>query len=265
MGDDYQYNDNTYSKDERICMIYDHTDFFTVFVQMLLSALALASLWIKRQQEEPKRKFNTWIYDVTKQGAGAVFAHVMNMVIAAILVNNTRGETVLEDQCAWYGISYLIDTTLGLVVAIMFLRLLDDFANKYNWEKMQHVGVYTGPDAFERWIYQTVAWLVILSIVKVLIYLFMWVFSDMLAFVGGLAFAPFQFDIRFELLFVMILFPGVLNIVYFWIADSYLMAHSDHTDAFEDENEEISKKKETLLTDDEKKSASSQQPLSQIV
>lgn len=41
-------------------------------------------------------------------------------------------------------------------------------------------------------------------------------------------FAPLAENIRFELLFVMIFFPGVLNIVYFWITDSYLKAGIEH-------------------------------------
>jgi len=49
----------------------------------------------------------------------------------------------------------------------------------------------------------------------------------------------------------MILFPGLLNVVYFWIADHFLKAKAEHTDAHE-QSEEMEQKKESLLTDDEK-------------
>lgn len=65
---------------EKVCKVYDSEDFFTVFVQMLLALFALLSLWLKRQTERPRRKFRTWFLDVSKQGVGACYAHVLNMV-----------------------------------------------------------------------------------------------------------------------------------------------------------------------------------------
>jgi hypothetical protein len=64
----------------KVCKVYDKEDFFTIFVQMLLAAFALLSLWFKRQSEKPRRKFRTWFLDVSKQGIGACYAHVANMV-----------------------------------------------------------------------------------------------------------------------------------------------------------------------------------------
>ena len=81
--DDQVYQQDYYDggdDDERVCKIYDSDDFFTVFVQMLLAFLALVSLWFKRQNEKPRRKFRTWFLDVFKQGLGACYAHVANMV-----------------------------------------------------------------------------------------------------------------------------------------------------------------------------------------
>jgi hypothetical protein len=151
----------------------------------------------------------------------------------------------LEDQCAWYGISYLIDTTLGLVLAIVFLRILDWQANERDWLHLRHSGVYSGPDGWKHWISQSTAWMVILTIVKIIIYVFMWIFSEPLAYFGALIFLPLQGNIHFELLFVMIFFPGFLNVIYFWIADDYLQADSQHTDA----HEGVDDKKEALIDD----------------
>lgn len=66
----------------RVCKVYDNADIFTVFVQLFLALAALLSLWIKREYEHPKRRFVTWFLDVSKQGVGACYAHVMNMVRA---------------------------------------------------------------------------------------------------------------------------------------------------------------------------------------
>lgn len=259
MADDDNYNNDDAggtwadvfnTKDERTCRVYDHNDFFTVFVQLMLAAFALGSLYIKRMKEVPRRTFSTWALDVSKQGVGACYAHVCNMAIAAILSKQLDGETKLEDECAWYGLSYLIDTTLGLVLAIMFLRIQDQLAERYNLTTIQHTGVYTGETACKHWTHQTACWMLILTIVKIIIYYFMVIFSDMLAFFGSILFKPLQINIRFELLFVMIFFPGFLNVIYFWIADSYLKAGDEHGCAFE---EAIVAPKEVALISPEEK------------
>jgi hypothetical protein len=177
--------------------------------------------------------------------------NVHPQVIAAVISRNIRGESELQDQCAWYGISYLIDTTLGLVLAILFLRVLDRIANERDWAHLKHSGVYSGERGLLTWTVQVIAWLVILTVVKVIIYLFMWLASEPLAWIGGILFAPLQFNIHFELVFVMILFPGLLNVIYFWIADGYLKAKKEHGDAHENDETGLEDKKESLMGDDQ--------------
>lgn len=226
-------DDDIYEDVQKVCRIYDSDDYFTAFVQFMLAFLALASLYLKRLNEVPRRKFSTWFMDVSKQALGASYAHVLNMLISAIIAGNVRGEAVLQDQCAWYAINYLIDTTLGLVLSIMCLQLLDDVANKRDWISLKHSGVYLGTEGMLHWLHQVFAWLIILSIVKVVICFFMWLLSEDLAYLGAFLFAPLQSNIRVELLFVMIFFPGVLNVIYFWITDGYLKAGEKHHGAHE--------------------------------
>ena len=80
--DGYQDDDGMDVSDQvvKVCKVYDSEDFFTVFVQLLLAFFALMSLWFKRQSEQPRRKFRTWFLDVAKQGLGACYAHILNMV-----------------------------------------------------------------------------------------------------------------------------------------------------------------------------------------
>jgi len=110
MADDDIYaggnNANYGGQEDEVCKVFDSDDGFTSFVQALLAVIALVSLYFKRQQEQPKRKFWTWFMDVSKQAFGACYGHVLNMAIAAILADNTRGDVVLEDECAWYAINY---------------------------------------------------------------------------------------------------------------------------------------------------------------
>ena len=75
-----QQSDDDVYYNASVCRVYDKNDFFTVFVQILLGLFALLSLYIKRLQERPRRTFLTWFLDMSKQGFGAVYAHVLNMV-----------------------------------------------------------------------------------------------------------------------------------------------------------------------------------------
>jgi hypothetical protein len=80
--DDQYYNNNANgsSSSSSTCKVYDKSDFFTIAVQLMLAFMALASLYWKRLHERPRRTFRTWFLDVSKQGFGACYAHVMNMV-----------------------------------------------------------------------------------------------------------------------------------------------------------------------------------------
>ncbi len=175
-------------------------------------------------------------------------------MIAAIIVNNGDiDNNSLDDQCAWYGMTYLVDTTLGLLLAIWGLKAIDWMANEWDWVSLKHSGVYEGVDGLLHWIHQVVAWLLILTVAKVIIFYFMLFTNDALAFFGDILFTPLQGNIRFELLFVMIFFPGVLNVIYFWIADHYLKAGAEHAGAHEEDtlDTELAQKASSLLPDGE--------------
>ena len=67
---------------------------------------------------------------------------------------------------------------------------------------------------------------------------------------GTILFAPFQGYKHVELLFVMIFFPGFLNVIYFWIADGYLKASSEHAGAHENDDSGFSEEKKVALMED---------------
>ena len=148
------------------------------------------------------------------------------------------------------------------MLAIWFLKGLDLLAHQNDWVSLKHSGVYEGVDGVMHFVHQTIAWMVVLTLVKVVIYYFMVLCSGLLAVAGAVLFEPFQSNIRLELLFVMIFFPGVLNLVYFWIADSYLKAKGEHKGAHEDEDEMESRaaKQEGLLTEEERQAQEQDNP-----
>merc|ERR1719162_939596 len=194
------------------------TIFFTAFVQILLALIALFSLFVKRQNEVPRREFMTWWLDVSKQGIGAVYQHCLNMIMASIISHNVRGDYELEDQCAWYAINYFVDTTVGLFLSVILLQAALGWAKDRKIESLMNTGVYDGPQGMKHWWHQLIFWMIILSCCKVILLFLLWFFSPALAVVGNFVFGPLEGNNQLELLFVMIILPGVLNVFYFWIA-----------------------------------------------
>jgi len=95
-----------------------------VIVQIALALLALFALYIKRQREQPPRAWTVWLYDIAKQCASMCCAHVGGMVNAIVL----NGITHQGDECAWYFISFTVDTTVGVTIAIYAMRAVAHMA-----------------------------------------------------------------------------------------------------------------------------------------
>jgi len=218
----YSMDDDSVIDIAAYCKVYDDGDPFTVYVQFFLAAAALMSLWFKRRSETPMRSFRTWFLDVTKMGTGAVYAHVANMAVAKVVSTNTRKGASLDDECAWYGMNFLIDTTFGLLLSVLFLTALSKMAHKWGWDSLKTSGDYSGVNGLTAWRNQLASWLGILSLSKVILTIGLWWWSPFFATAGAIIFKPLQGSPQFELIFVMILFPGALNVVYFWLADSFL-------------------------------------------
>lgn len=84
--------------------------------QLLLAALALASLVYKRHVERPQRPVNIWALDVSKQAISMLAAHICGMLIAVIAHSRVASEQTSE--CSWYFVAFTFDTTLGLALTI---------------------------------------------------------------------------------------------------------------------------------------------------
>lgn len=258
-----EYNDDESQSNTSTCRVYDTEDIFTFLVQLILGGIAIAFLYWKRYFEHPRRKFSIWFLDISKQGIGCVYAHILNMVIAAVLSRQVYENESASDECAWYGISFVIDTTIGLALSIVLLHLLDTFAKKHEIVPLMHLGVYTGDSALYHWTAQLISWMLILTTVKFTIYIFMYLFMGALSILSTILFTlPFSGHRRFELVFVMILMPGVLNVMYFWIADNNLKAGDDETAAHEPDEgktEQLLQLPETKSNDETKRNTNNNQ------
>ena len=87
---------------------------------------------------------------------------------------------------------------------------------------MFRFGHYGRPPQLAIWFPQLFVWLIIVIISKlILLFSVVHLITVIDAFVG-LFFAPLRAEPRFELVVVMVFIPAVMNIVQFWITDTFI-------------------------------------------
>lgn len=93
---------------------------FGVLVQLMLGVLSFSVLVYKRFKEKPKRPWRIWCLDTIKQAVSQLLAHFLNVAISLRL-------SVKKDNnpCLWYFATIILDTTVGMLICIGILRLLE--------------------------------------------------------------------------------------------------------------------------------------------
>ena len=161
---------------------------FSFVVQAALLLLGFASLLVKRKFEKPRRPQKVWAFDVSKQAASGICAHLMGMLNASIM--NSLTNAAGGDQCSWYFIGFSLDTTVGLCFAYFGLkavkcaprplappprrlllsnRLRRLLADKCGWPSLKSVGDYSTPPDTSIYCKQMVAWCIITIVARVFV------------------------------------------------------------------------------------------------
>ena len=192
---------------------------FSYFVQGLLGLVALGSLLLKWYCEKPRRRFKIWFLDVLKQAIAAVMAHFLNILFALIFATSV---TKAADKCAWYFINYTVDTSLGVPIAYGLLHLIEYLARKHRWRRLERTGEYGEPHDWSVWWAQLGTWTFIVCFYKFFLGIFLFIARDPLTTVGLEMFKPLRSNPQLELVIVMVLCPCLMNIVQFWIFDTFI-------------------------------------------
>ncbi|CAH1117356.1 unnamed protein product [Phaedon cochleariae] len=188
------------------------TDVFGWFLQVLLASLAFTCLIAKRFCEPyaERRSWLIWFYDTSKQGMGAIAIHLANVWIAG----QYKG-----DPCTWYLINFLLDSSLGLLIIFIGIRLSQYLAKNPGWEAI-HFGEYGKPPSSNAWMTQCCLYVCLMIIVKISITLFMQL--DFWDNVTDFILFPIP-DTRVKVAFVMLIVPFFVNMLMFWVTDNFLM------------------------------------------
>ncbi|RUS84434.1 hypothetical protein EGW08_007818 [Elysia chlorotica] len=192
----------------------DHGDLrglLGLFVQALLAFLAFTSLIVKRYCEprHSRRPWIIWFFDTSKQGVGAAVLHFANLYLS---------EVFQGDPCTWYFISFLLDSTFGLLVIYVGLRTCQHVSHRYAWKSL-YFGEYGDPPTCHAWMGQCALYILVMVVTKLLMTALM--LLRFWAKVRKFLMAPITSP-DLEIVLVMFIVPLVVNALVFWVTDNFL-------------------------------------------
>lgn len=191
-----------------------------VIVQVLLFGICVSSLLFKWWMEVPRRKLQIFCLDSSKQFVGAGVIHVLNLMCAVAF---TSMKESAADECSWYWINIMIDTTFGVGVCWLLLKATErlfGYDSGHYGKGPTGIAWETNPD-FTKWLSQIMAWCLIVSTMKLFVVLIMWMFAPAWIHIA-VACTHWIKQPTARLVFVMIFTPMCMNMFQFWVTDSFL-------------------------------------------
>lgn len=192
--------------------------FFASFIQICLAILCISTLAFKRYGEVPQRPWIVWALDVGKQSVGSSFGHFSNIFLSEIIATALTG----GDECQWYCLSFLLDSTLGTFVNLSLLHLVENWIHARPNLHYFKFGEYGIPPSLSRWTAQLGVWLTLVIIGKIVCISLLLKFSGTLEKMISFVFQSLTTRPKTELIVVMVIVPGICNVISFWITDTFL-------------------------------------------
>lgn len=202
-----------------------------LFVQALLAFLAFTTLIAKRfcEPKHERRPWRIWFYDTSKQAIGAAVIHFANVFLATMFQG---------DPCTWYFVSFLLDSTVGLLIIYIGLKSAQYLALQKGWESLRF-GEYGNPPQCNAWIGQCAIYILVMIIEKILMTLLVqfhfWVK------VRKFILAPVK-DASLEIVIVMFMVPLFVNAFIFWVVDNFLKRQIRQTKSLSITSDDVSVK-----------------------
>lgn len=212
------------------CTLINKGEVFGKVLQLLLALLGALALLLKRWRELPRRPWGVWALDVSKQAMSMCCAHGAGMINAVLLASITRG----GDECSWYLISFTVDTSLGVFLAMCSMRLVALVAHRYGCEDLKRSGDYGELPlrcrSYIIWAKQMAVWCLVTICARAVCGALMYVGSPMLVVLANAIASALWGHPHLFLAIVMLGCPVGMNLIQVWIQDN-MLRKSDATDA----------------------------------
>ncbi|KAK3329030.1 vacuolar membrane protein-domain-containing protein [Apodospora peruviana] len=233
---------------------------FAILVQLALGGLALMSLVYKRWRERPQRPVKIWFFDASKQVFGSVLVHAANVFMSlltsgrfsirvspetvaaaagrAMIRSLANGGGLIDGRvtardndgpyvpnpCSFYLLNLAIDTTLGIPILIVIVRVttkLVTYTPLGRPAESVQSGHYGNPPNAWWWLKQSIIYFCGLMGMKLCVLVIFMVFP-WISRVGDWALGWTEGNERLQIVFVMMLFPLIMNAMQYYIIDSYI-------------------------------------------
>ncbi|KAJ7693899.1 vacuolar membrane protein-domain-containing protein [Mycena rosella] len=189
-------------------------------VQGLMGVLVILSLVYKRHREKPMRLWKIWLFDVSKQIAGQMFVHSVNVFISDVGSHHSS-----SNACVFYFLNVLIDTTLGVGLIYVILRVLTSIMSERFHLKGFESGIYGNPPSFKYWLRQAAIYVLALTTMKFLVIALMALLPGLFTLGAWLlSWTSTGEGDALQVIFTMGVFPILMNILQFWLIDSIVKA-----------------------------------------
>lgn len=189
-------------------------------LQSFLGCIAVGSLALKRKYERPRRPLKVWVFDVSKQVIGALLLHFLN-VLMSIFFSDDQPD-MDDNPCVWYFLNVLFDTTIG--VPLLWASLWWVYRIAYHFKLTEVMsGEYGNPPRTRAFLKQLSLYILALIAAKFLLYLVFWCVPELDDW-GAWLISWTYFDARVQIVFVMLVFPTVMNAIQYLVVDSIIQS-----------------------------------------
>lgn len=218
---------------------------FAVLVQAALGLLALLSLVFKRWRERPQRPVKVWAFDASKQVFGSALLHLANLLMSMFSAGQIQAsfakaaadtvgtaEVYQPNPCSFYLLNLAIDTTIGIPILIVILKVLNIGASYTPLarppESIQS-GHYGDPPRATWWLKQSMIYFFGLLGMKVCVF-FIFHILPWIGRVGDWALKWTEGNEAVQITFVMFVFPLIMNGIQYYIIDIFIKNKVDKED-----------------------------------
>ncbi|KAL8994036.1 MAG: hypothetical protein Q9169_005896 [Polycauliona sp. 2 TL-2023] len=202
----------------------------SIFIQGALGGLALLSLVYKRWRERPQRPLKIWFFDVSKQVVGSVLLHIANLGMSLLssgqltITPQTGAGEYRANPCSFYLLNLAIDTTIGIPILLVLLRLLTyGFSLTPLGDPPESIqsGHYGRPAKASWWLKQSFIYFIGLLGMKACVFV-IFQLCPWLIRVGDWALKWTEGNAIVQVFFVMLFFPVVMNALQYYIIDGFI-------------------------------------------
>ncbi|CAL9735007.1 hypothetical protein MOSE0_G04830 [Monosporozyma servazzii] len=221
----------------------------SLIIQSIMGLLIIMVLLLKRTYESPKRKLRIWLYDIIKQLGGSFVIHMLNIMLSVWKHDNIivcrEDESENDDECDWYFVNLLMDTTLGIPILYYILHGIEHIGMKYNISNIKSGDYFDDNEIlnvnkhkqrirspkFQAFLKQFIIFIIALIIMKFIIYMILNYMVSLAYLIANLIIGWSDPWPNFQVFLIMFVCPLLLNCFQYYCVDNIIKLHDTNVNS----------------------------------